>query len=230
MTIKCTPRLNFLFLCALIAGAGLVYFFLKNSSASPQTSGTVVILNGTSSVGKSSIQKAFSAQQPEAWLTIGIDNFFVGVLPPKFYMEPKPEHYAVMRGTATEDAKGNKVFTLNIGPTGQNIMKGMHRAIAAYARAGNNVIVDYIAYDAAWRQDLLEALHGIKVFTVGVTASLETIEQREKARATSPQGHGRSIYDTVHAGWQYDFTIDTDNITVEQATEQIIAAFKKLPK
>jgi chloramphenicol 3-O phosphotransferase len=182
--------------------------------------GTVIIINGPSAVGKSSIIKAFQARQVTPWLSIGIDNFFVGVLPSKFYLEDEPEHYAVMHGVASEDAHG-KLFTLQIGPEGQKIIRGMHRAIAAYAREGNNVIVDYIKYDSAWISDLQESLKGIKVLWVGVTASLETIQQREKERGTSPEGHARSVYHTVHEGMRYDLMLNTDLITPGQAAEKI---------
>lgn len=182
--------------------------------------GTVIILNGPSAVGKSSIMRAFQEKHNAPWLGIGIDNFFVGVLPPKFYLEDKPEHRAVMHGVATEDA-GGKLFTLRIGAQGQKVIKGMHRAIAAYARAGNNVIVDYIMYDPAWLKDLQSSLSGIPVITIGVTASLSTIERREKMRGTSPEGHARSIYESVHQGWNYDMQIDTDAMTPEQIAAQI---------
>lgn len=182
--------------------------------------GTVIILNGPSAVGKSTIMRAFQAKKVEPWLGIGIDNFFVGVLPPKFYMEDKPEHHTVMQGVATEDEHG-KLFTLHIGIEGQKIIKGMHGAIAAYAKAGNNVIVDYIMYDPAWHADLMNALSDFNVVTVGVTAALPVIEERERVRATSPQGHARSVYATVHQGWDYELVVNTDEETPSQMADQI---------
>lgn len=196
-------------------------FVMRNCMVNTSGYGTVIILNGPSAVGKSSIMRAFQAKRVEPWLGIGIDNFFVGVLPPKFYMEDKPEHHTVMRGIATEDEQG-KLFTLHIGATGQKIIKGMHGAIAAYAKAGNNVIVDYIMYDSAWHADVMKALSGVKVISVGVTAALPVIEERERVRATSPQGHARSVYATVHQGWDYDLIIDTDTMTPDEIAGQII--------
>jgi chloramphenicol 3-O phosphotransferase len=187
--------------------------------------GTVIIVNGTSAVGKTSIIKAFQTKQSTPWLSIGIDNFFVGVIPPKFYLEDKPEHRLVMHGVASEDKEG-KLFTLEIGPEGQKIIKGMHRSIAEYARAGNNIIVDYIKYDPAWIADLQESLRGIKIIWVGVTASLEAIQKREKERGTSPEGHARSIYSTVHQGITYDLMLNTDALTPEQSADKIIELMK----
>jgi chloramphenicol 3-O phosphotransferase len=183
--------------------------------------GTVIILNGPSSVGKSSIIKAFQTKRPEPWLSIGIDNFFVGVLPPKFYLESKPEHYTVMCGIPSEDKDG-KLFTLEVGSEGQKVIKGMHRAIAAYAKCGNNVIVDYIKYEQSWIADLKNATRGIKVIWIGVTAQLESVQEREKKRGTSPEGHARSHYHTVHQGMNYDLMLDTDVLNPEQSADKII--------
>ncbi len=196
-------------------------FMISNYMSKKTECGTVIILNGPSAVGKSSIIRAFQAQRAEPWLSIGIDNFFIGVLPPKFYLEDKPEHHTVMHGVATEDERG-KIFTLYIGDEGQKVIKGMHGAIAAYAHAGNNVVVDYIMYDPAWHGDLMNALSEIPVITVGVTADLSVIEERERLRATSPQGHARSVYATVHQGWDYNLMINTDEITPEQIANRII--------
>lgn len=211
-------KMNFIY-CAVVLMTLMMMGACMNKEKTPQT-GTVIILNGPSSVGKSSIIRAFQAQQVTPWLGMGIDNFFVGVLPPKFYLEDKPEHRLVMHGIASEDKEG-KLFTLEVGPEGQKVIKGMHRAIAAYAREGNNVIVDYIQYDPAWITDLKEVLNGINVVWVAVTASLQSIEQREKQRGTSPAGHARSHYHTVHQGMKYDVMLDTDVLSPEQATNKV---------
>ncbi|MFA6263688.1 MAG: hypothetical protein WCW33_04340 [Candidatus Babeliales bacterium] len=190
-----------------------------NKTAST-TSGTVIILNGPSSVGKTSIIKAFQAKQPTPWLGTGIDHLYIGVIPPH-WLDDKPEHHAIMTTTTVSDQEG-PIVTAVFGPEGQKVIKGMHRAIAAYAHAGNNVIVDYIQYDPAWITDLKEALHGVKTIWVGVTASLASIQQREKKRGTSPEGHARSHYHTVHQGMTYDLMINTDSSMPEQSANQII--------
>lgn len=182
--------------------------------------GTVIILNGPSSVGKSSIIKAFQAKQPTPWLGTGIDHLYVGVIP-LLWLDDKPEHHAIMSIETSQDKNG-KIVTAVFGPEGQKVIKGMHRAIAAYAREGNNLIVDYIKYEHEWLQDLQEVLKGIKVIWVGVTASLESIEKREKERGTSPEGHARSHYDTVHKGIKYYLMLNTDFLSPEQAADQII--------
>ena len=215
---KLTYSVTILVAVVLLIGA----YMNKDKTIS---SGTVIILNGPSSVGKSSIIKEFQAKQTTPWLGTGIDHLYIGVIPP-IWLDDKPEHHAIMTVEKTEDKEGPMVKAI-FGPEGQKVIKGMHCAIAAYANAGNNVIVDYIKYDPEWITDLQKVLQDIKVIWVGVNASLESIEQREKNRGTSPQGHARSHYDTVHKGISYDLKLDTDSLTSEQAADQIVEFLKK---
>lgn len=62
-------------------------FVVRNYMVNASDYGTVIILNGPSAVGKLSIMRAFQAKRVELWLGIGIDNFFVGVLPINDYVE-----------------------------------------------------------------------------------------------------------------------------------------------
>jgi chloramphenicol 3-O phosphotransferase len=121
-----------------------------------------------------------------------------------------------------QDQDGNSIVPLKIGPAGHKIIFGMHRAIAAYAKAGNNLIVDYIQYDPCWRRDLEQALKGIQVYYVKVDAPLSVIEEREKARNTSPVGHARSHYGTVHQGMVYDLEIDSSKMIPEESAALIL--------
>jgi chloramphenicol 3-O phosphotransferase len=196
---------------AVITVLGICGFYFFNRCQMPQK-GIIIILNGPSASGKSSIQREFCSMSRDVWLKVGIDNFFVGLLPEKFIMGPLPEDQrpeeVVMNGIASSDEYG-PLFTLVVGPAGQKVIAGMHQAIAAYAQRGNNVFVDYIAYEQRWLKELAHILRDFKVYFVGVDLPLDVLEEREKARATSPIGHARSHYKTVHAHGVYDLKVDT---------------------
>jgi chloramphenicol 3-O phosphotransferase len=213
-------------LAVVLVVSGVFGFLIYNKNIMPD-SGMVIVLNGPSSVGKTSIVKALQKKEASPLLSIGIDNFFVGVIPQRFYLEDRIEHHKVMRGVASVEGD-KKVFTLSIGSEGQKIIKGMHRAIAEYAKQSCNVIVDYITYEPELRDDLLQVLDGLTVIKVGVKASLAVIEQRETERATSPEGHARSHYDTVHEGWNYDISVDSENKSPEEIAAKISDYFRSL--
>lgn len=196
---------------------------------------TIIILNGPSSSGKTSIQKAIQELASEEYLRIGIDGFFDALIETpdlsRFQVEKKFDQYThdgqYIRGIElTHDKDGNPIVPLKIGPAGDRIIFGMHRAIRGYAEAGNNIVVDYILYKPEWAPDLRDVLKDQNVFYVKVTAPLDVIEMREKIRNTSPVGHARSHYDTVHQGMLYDLEIDTSKLKPEESAQIILEYIK----
>lgn len=213
---------------------------IKSVNKKNKNKGIIIILNGPSASGKSSIQKELASLFDKPYLKIGIDNFFVGVLPEKYIFGPLPENPEdiVMKGTATQDENG-PLFKLEFGPEGEKIISGMHHAIAAYAKQANNIIVDYILYEQPWLKELVYVLKDYKVYFIGIELPLEILQEREKARNTSPVGHARTHYKTVHEHNIYDLIIDTSKLTAKEAAifikhyihnTQDPQAFKKLGK
>ena len=205
-----------------------MYFSYKNYSKTAAASyGMVVVLNGPSTSGKSSIQKEFQhLMMPNLWIKVGIDNLFDMPMPAitvqnmSFWQSPNQIRWV----ETTHDALHNPVITLRTGAQGDRVAYGMNSAIADYAKAGCNVIVDYIAYKKEWVDDMRKQLDGIKTYWVKVAAPLAVLEEREIARATSPKGHARSHYDTVHWDVVYDLEVDS---SVQSAAE-IAAQIKHL--
>jgi chloramphenicol 3-O phosphotransferase len=215
-------RIVFIGVLLIVGIIGIWY--MKKSQCREYQPGRVIILNGPSASGKSSIQKELVKLFDTPYLLVGIDNFFVGVLPQQFVMGPIPRvktpEDVVMTGVASHDEHG-PLFTLHVGPAGRKVIAGMHAAIAAYARQGNNVIVDYILYEPEWLHELVCMLDGIQVYFVGVDISLTTLEERERVRATSPVGHARSHYDSVHAHDRYDLRINTGITSALECAQSI---------
>ena len=187
------------------------------------SSGKVIILNGPSSSGKSSIQREFQKLvMPNLWGKIGIDTLFDMPMPDitpenmEIWQSPNPIRW-VENG---KDENGNPVITLKVGEQGNRVAYAMNSAIAAYAKSGSNVIVDYIAYDQDWINHLVKELLDITTYWVAVRISLETLEKREAARGTSPVGHARSHYNTVYGDRHYDLEVNSeDSTSLEIATE-----------
>lgn len=127
--------------CGLL-GAGWIYY------RPLQKTGTVIVLNGPSASGKSSIQTKFQdSMMPNLWINVGIDNLFDKPMPDitmdnlAFWQKEN-----AIRWVETNNNGEHPVITLFTGEQGKKVAYGVNSAIAAYALAGNNVIVDYIAY------------------------------------------------------------------------------------
>jgi chloramphenicol 3-O phosphotransferase len=85
---------------------------------------------------------------------------------------------------------------------------GFEDSLVAYARAGNNLIVEYIIEDGESLQRLGEILKGMDVFFVGIHCLLNELERREIARGDRPVGDARRDHDAVHRHCVYDFELD----------------------
>jgi chloramphenicol 3-O phosphotransferase len=118
--------------------------------------GRLVILNGVGSAAdKSSIAKALQSIPPTPWLHIEMDRF-CEMLPERY--QDHPEGFAY----ETKEENGRPVVIIGEGPYGARLIRGMRRAIAAMAQAGNDLIVDDVTWGAA-RADYDALLEGLEV-------------------------------------------------------------------
>ena len=203
---------------------GMSYFFYGKYQTYP---GKIIILNGPSCSGKSSIQRAFQTlMMPNLWVKLGIDNLFDNPMPD---ITPENMNFWQSKNVIrwveeSKDSGDNKIITLFVGPQGKKVAYAMNSAIAAYAKNGCNVIVDYIAYDQAWLKDLESKCSGFTTYYVAVEIPLDTLEQREEVRGTSPKGHARSHYLSVYGDKKYDLVVNSGI----SSAQQIALELKKL--
>jgi chloramphenicol 3-O phosphotransferase len=101
------------------------------------------------------------------------------------------------------------------------MLAGMHRAIRAFALAGNDVVVDDLCLEPSILEDYLEALEGLWVLFVAVRAPLEVVQAREDARPGRFPGTAYSHFDAVHAHGVYDLEVDTGAEGPEGCARQI---------
>lgn len=140
------------------------------AASSPRTpsdampaSGQVILLNGPSSAGKSTLsltlQQRLLAEHKRHCLVLAIDQL----------LQAAPGGYeSVLAGLAH---------------TGLPLIETFHAAIAAAARAGAWVIVDHvIGEDARWVEDFFARLQGIPVLAVQVECDVRELQRREESR------------------------------------------------
>jgi chloramphenicol 3-O phosphotransferase len=173
-------------------------------------SGTpVILLNGASSSGKTTLARALQRKLEEPFLYFSSDQLVAaGVLP-----------------EVDRSATSGPRAWCNLRP---RFFDGFHRAIAALAAAGNSLIVEHVIEFRSWYDDLLVLLADCDVFYVGVECPLPELERRERARGDRFIGEGRShLEDGVHTWGPYDRRIDTSLRTVEENADDIQRAFQE---
>ena len=177
----------------------------------------VVLLNGVGSAGKSSIARAIQVQASRPFLHMSMDAF-LDMMPSRYLGRPEGWRFETM------EQDGRPAVAVHSGALVRMAFRGMRRAIAAMAEAGNNVVVD----EVIWGDELADyrallAAHDFKV--VGVVAPLEVLERRERERGDRAIGLARWQFDRVHAGAAYDLTVDTSQASPEACAQRIIDAF-----
>ncbi|GAB4211297.1 MAG: chloramphenicol phosphotransferase [Roseiflexaceae bacterium] len=179
--------------------------------------GQIIVLNGTSSAGKSTLAKALQELLPEPYLHIGIDTVIFAL--PKRYLNP-PLWNEVFRYTWPPDGSPEGLV-IDAGPIGHRLINGLHLSVAALARAGNHVIVDHVLLETAWVSECAQLFHDLPALFVGVLCPLEVVEQRERDRRDRTLGQARAQFWRVHAHGSYDLTVDTALHSPEACAEQI---------
>ena len=208
----------------------IICMFVVLKYKKSKNNGVVIVLNGPSVSGKSSIQKEFQyLMMPNLWIKLGIDNLFDKPMPDINYENSSfwQDKNNIRWVEETKDNQGNSIITLYVGNQGEKVAYGMNSAIAEYAKNGCNIIVDYIAYKKEWIDDLRLKLKGIKTIFVKVEIPLIVLEQREALRATSPKGHARSHYDFVYWDINYDIVVDSSKNSSEEIAKQIKTFIEK---
>jgi len=178
----------------------------------------VIVLNGVGSVGKTSTARALQEISERPLLHVSMDGF-IGMMPARMFGHPDGLVFAA------KEENGNPLVQVSSGPVMKRAMSGMRHAIAAMAAQGNDLIVDDVMFDAREAQEYRELLAGFDLRMVGLFASLEVLEQRERARGDREIGLARWQYKRVHQGMVYDLEIDTDAVTVMQSAEMIRESF-----
>ena len=176
--------------------------------------GTVIILIGTSSSGKTTILRELQKLLPDPYLEAGIDKFLWML--PKRYLEPPL--WDEVFGKADQ-----------LGDVGHQLVYSMHHAIRALALSGSNVLADHVMIHSGCVQGVIHLLYDLPTYLVGVRCPLEVLEERERARRDRTLGQARLQYDLVHANLVYDIEVDTSLNTPLDCAE-IIKAHTQMHK
>ena len=168
-------------------------------------SGKIILVNGASSSGKSTLSRALQEKIDEPFWHFSIDHLIAAKSLPEMRIKSGEFPWATMR-TAFFD--------------------GFHFCLPALAGAGNNLIVEHIVETKAWMHRLIQILSPFDVFFVGIHCPLVELERREIERGDRKIGEARQDYEVTHTFGSYDLEIDSMK-PVESNVEVVISAWKR---
>jgi chloramphenicol 3-O phosphotransferase len=191
------------------------------------TPGSVIVLDGPSSSGKSTsaraLQRLFAADN-ECWLVYAMDDYFAR-LPAEWVRAGRHVGAHADEGVVLEVVGG--AFRMRLGPIGRKVLAAWRGAVASAARAGLNVIADDVVLtEGEWR-GRQAVLDGVDAHWVRIQIALDLLEARERARGDRMPGHARAQYADAYRYPTYDSEVDTGELTPEQAAAAILASWRQ---
>ena len=176
--------------------------------------GIILLLNGTSSSGKTCTLEALQTMLVEPYLNAGIDKF-IWMLPERYLDRPLWDD---VLGRATD-----------AGEMGLRLFSGMHHAIATLSRAGLNVVADHVLVEPAWVRECAELFADLPAYLIGIRCPLEVLEQRERGRKDRTLGQARLQFERAHAHGTYDLEVDTSQLGPEECARRIQEHIRQHP-
>lgn len=169
------------------------------------TTGKIIIINGPSSSGKTTLALASQKQLDVPFIRFSFDLFL--------------EHKAF----PTEQIRNGTFSWDLIRPS---VFRGIHQCLPALATAGNNIIFDHIIETKMWLDQLVSLISELDVFFVGLHCSLPELEQREIQRSNRRKGEARLDFQTIHSITSYDLELNSE-ILLEDNVTLLIQAWKE---
>jgi chloramphenicol 3-O phosphotransferase len=170
----------------------------------------VIVLNGVSSAGKSSIARSLQAALTTTWLVLGVDDLI-----------------RAMPNEGLEDGSLLRIGDtgqVDVGPGWRHLESSWHLGIAAMASSGTGVILDEVFLGGSKSQVRLRgALVGLDVLWVGVKCNPDVARAREALRPDRVAGMADAQAAVVHEGVAYDITVDTSRASPDSCAAEIIS-------
>jgi chloramphenicol 3-O phosphotransferase len=174
--------------------------YRRVTSGEMRPKGTIILLNGVSSAGKSTLARAFVNLMPD-YFHMSVDDFADWV-------------------NSMEDQDKKRIIPVETDYF-------FHRTIAMFADSGVNVIVDHLLHDECTTKDCCAALKEYPVMFVGVHCPTDELIRREEARGDRHEGQAVRQLGFVHSGNTYDLELDTLREDAEKCAQRIKAALDK---
>jgi chloramphenicol 3-O phosphotransferase len=172
----------------------------------------VIVLNGGSSSGKSTIATSLQQRLDGTWLSLGVDDLI----------------RAISLGPLDTTAGGSIHFggdgSVIVGEKFRQAERAWYEGLAAIARAGTGVIVDEVFLEGGRSQARLQrALRGLGVLWVGVQCQPDVAGTRELRRGDRTLGMARDQAQRVHEGVSYDLVVNTTANSPAECADAIVA-------
>lgn len=165
---------------------------------------SIIFLHGASSSGKSSVARALQDRIDLPFWHVSIDHLRDSGVLPLARIKAGEFNWKLMR----------KPF-----------FDSFHASLAAYALAGNNLIVEHILDTPGWQAELAALFAPFDLLFVAVHCPVDVLRQRELERGDRPVGSAEQDFHTIHVGRRYDLELQSLD-GVEANVDRVLASWR----
>ena len=164
---------------------------------------SLVVLNGTSSSGKTTIARAFQEAAPGVFLNFSIDSI-LAALPPSAWQR-------IVAGAPITDLRLPELVRAFYACTGELL------------RLGHDLVIDHAVTARYHAELLLAACEGHETVIVGVECPISVARAREAARGDRSVGLADRQFESIHSWLEYDLVVDTSKQSPPEAAAALLA-------
>ncbi|WP_036184496.1 chloramphenicol phosphotransferase CPT family protein [Ureibacillus manganicus] len=161
--------------------------------------GLIIVLNGVSSSGKSSLAKELTKLLPD-YFSFSIDDYDLVI-------------------EKMEDRENNRLIPIETEYF-------YYKNVAMFADKGVNLILDQIIHDSKTKHTFYETLRDYSILLVGVHCSSEELNRREQLRGDRRIGLATSQLEFVHKQEVYDIEVNTTVEPLSICAQKIVERLK----
>jgi chloramphenicol 3-O phosphotransferase len=184
-----------------------------------QKHGTLIVLNGASSAGKTRVAQALLIRLGPQCAHTGLDHILEHVRP----FGPEGG------GLLNQLQRSMRIVWFGLTDGRLQLFKRLHREVATIASTGRPVIVETALMDRRALQDAAECFAPLGGLFVGLKPPLAVSEQWEAERGDRPRGQARKHYDLIHAHGTYDLVLDPSQMAPHECAAEILQRLKEAP-
>ena len=185
--------------------------------------GMVLVLDGPSSVGKSTtleaLQRRWPVERSGPLVAAGLDAT-------RALLGPGGRGRWAELIDRVEPSVAGRPPRFRYGPLGREMIATMHRAAATWARAGFDVGLDHCIVDTAMLADLRRACDGVPLLVIGMTCDPDVLDDRESDRSDVVQGRSAAQRAAV-LEVEHQAVIETTESTTEEVVAEVMELVRR---
>lgn len=180
----------------------------------------IILLNGTSSAGKTTVARIMQEKYSDVLLLYGVDTMVQTAFPAKCDYPPFDQKAIKLE---TYEVDGHPHARLKVSPYMYPVYTAAVKFYKILSEQGYNLIVDELLFDSNRVRPYFEILAREKVYFIGLKPEKEVVLRREQERGDRLPGLAAGLYLEVYNPlFTYDLLLDTGKLSPEETADRIL--------